>query len=255
MSSESLAAPITSAPDSGVQVYRPTPDARRTALILLLGVAAIWLFAAWTLVTQAQDGLSGPEWVTAALMLGILLVAPIVGWTLLEERAATVTADATGLTYRSLNGINLTYRWPEITGLAAPPGPSRWARLFMDEPVMKPPSPTEEQSPPAGRMAEATTQDISSTAPQPVTRGDAQAGTPAQAEDRAQDAYDAEQRTIPIRVVPPPPTRITSPVIRALWRQAHGDTLPIPAGLADRAALVALIRAHSAPSESPPSPL
>src|SRR5438045_8877764 len=121
MSSEPLAASIASAPDPGAQVYRLTPDARRTALILLLGVAAIWVFAAWTLVTQAQDGLSGPEWVTAALMLAILLVAPVVAWNLLEERAATVSADARGLTYRSLNGIDLHYSWPEITGLAASP--------------------------------------------------------------------------------------------------------------------------------------
>src|SRR5437763_16457277 len=104
MSSESLAATTATPPPAG-QVYRLTPDARRTALILLLGVAAIWVFALWTLITQAQDGLSGPEWVTAALMLGILLVAPVVGWTLLEERAATLTTDANGLTYRPLNGI------------------------------------------------------------------------------------------------------------------------------------------------------
>src|SRR5262249_3021614 len=111
MSSEPLAATNSPAPPSGVQVYRPTPDAPRTALILLLGVGALGVFAAWTLITQAQDGLSGPEWVTAVLMVGILLVAPVVGWTLLEERAATLTADADGLTYRSLNGIHLRYTW------------------------------------------------------------------------------------------------------------------------------------------------
>ena len=109
----------------------PVGGGRRTALILLLGVAAIWVFACWTLVTQAQDGLSGPEWVTAVLMLGILVVAPVVGWTLLEERAATITSDATGLTYRSITGIHLTYAWPEITGLGAARPRRRAGRAYL----------------------------------------------------------------------------------------------------------------------------
>src|SRR4051812_28037001 len=115
MSSEPIAAQAAQIPQDsapGGTVYPMSADGRRTAVILLLGVAAIWIFALWTLVTQAQDGLSGPEWVTAILMLGILLVAPVVGWTLLEERATTITADAEGLTYRSLGGIALRYRWP-----------------------------------------------------------------------------------------------------------------------------------------------
>ncbi len=90
------AASIMAESSPGGQVYRLSPAGRRTALILLLGVAAIWVFALWTLVTQAQDGLSGPEWVTAILMLGILVVAPVVGWTLLEERTTMITTDATG---------------------------------------------------------------------------------------------------------------------------------------------------------------
>src|SRR5215204_1835892 len=137
MSSEPMTAPavpMTEAAPAGSAVYRMSAEARRTALILLLGVGAVAIFAVWTLLTQAEDGLSGPEWVTAALMLGILALAPVVGRNLLEERAVTITADTAGLTYRSLGGIELRYAWPEVTGLdPAPPARSRWARLFFDD--------------------------------------------------------------------------------------------------------------------------
>jgi hypothetical protein len=239
-------------------VYRLSATGRRTTLILLLGVIAVAIFAIWTLVTQLQDGLSGPEWVTAALMLGILLVAPVVGWTLLEERATTITADADGLTYRSLNGITLRYTWSEVTGLNRASGaPSRWARLFFDNPAPDTTPPPLEQSPTAGPQAAATNQITSSYAPQSVTRDESPAGAPpplppAEAEDRDQDMDDAEQRTIPVEVTPPPALRLAGPLIRALWRQAHGGSLPLPAGLENRAALLTTIRAHLALQEPPP---
>ena len=239
-------------------VYRMSAAGRRTALILLLGVGAVAIFAVWTLVTQVEGGLSGPEWVTAGLMLGILALAPVVGWTLLEERAATITTDATGLTYRSLGGIELRYRWPEVTGLdPAPPARSRWARLFFDDPASETTPPDLEQSPTAGPKAARTNQITHSNAPLAVPRDETPAGPtpplpPAEAEDRAQDIVDAEQRTIPVQVSPPPAARLTSPVTRALWQQAHGPTLPLPAGLEGRDTLIATIRAQLTPRESPP---
>ena len=257
MSSEPPAVPAalsTEGPPASGQVYRLSPTGRRTALILLLGVAAVWVFAAWSLVTQALDGLSGPEWVTAVLMVGILIVAPVVGWTLLEERSATITADTQGLTYRSINGIALTYTWPEITGLdPAPAQPSRWARLFMDNPAPATVPPTPEQSLPAGRKADMTNQSNSSNASQAGTRDDTRAG-PQAAEPAAPDpeANAAPARTVPVAVAPPPAARLANPLLQALWRQAHGATLPLPGELENRAALLATIRAHVAPQESPP---
>jgi hypothetical protein len=243
------AAPTKEGPPAGGQVYRLSAAGRRTALILLLGVAAVWVFAAWSLVTQALDGLSGPEWVTAVLMLGILLVAPVVGWTLLEERNATITTDTQGLTYRSINGIHLAYTWPEITGLdPAPAQPSRWARLFMDDPAPAAVPPTTEQSLPAGRKAEMTNQSNSSNASRTGTPDDSRSGPP-----RA-EAEEAPPRTVPVTVSPPPAARIANPVLQALWRQAHGATLPLPEELENRAAVLATIRAHLAlPESSPPA--
>lgn len=248
------AAPIMAEPSPGGQVYRLSPAGRRTALILLLGVAAIWVFALWTLVTQAQDGLSGPEWVTAILMLGILVVAPVVGWTLLEERTTTITTDARGLTYRSVGGIHLAYTWPEITGLEpAPAQPSRWAQLFMDNPASAVVPPTKEQSPAAGQQADETQHNNASPT---VTRDSSRPGisTPADAEDTDEEAYEANQRTIRVAVRPVPAARIANPALRALWQQAHGDTLPLPGELESREAVLATIRDHLAHQEpSPPA--
>jgi hypothetical protein len=182
----------------------------------------------------------------------------VVGWNLLEERATTITAGATGLTYRSLGGIELRYAWPEVTGLdPAPPARSRWARLFFDDPASETTPANLAQSPTAGPKAAPTNQITRSNAPLSGTPDETPAGPspprpPAAAEDRAQDTVDAEQRTIPVQVHPPPAARLSSPVTRALWQQAHGPTLPLPAGLEDRAALIATIRAQLAPRESPP---
>lgn len=251
------AAAIAQAPSPTEQVYHLSAAGRRTALILVLGVAAVWVFAAWTLVTQALDGLSGPEWVTALLMLGILVVAPVVGWTLLEERSTVITADAHGLAYRSITGIHLAYAWSEVTDQApAPARPARWVRLFMDDSASAGmPLPTE-QSPAAGPKAAMTHQSTTSNNASPTGIDDDSPpdGSPADAEDRNAAADEAHTRTIPVTVTPPPAARIASPVIRALWRQAHGDTLPLPGELENRAAILAMIRAHRpTPESSPPA--
>src|SRR5690349_10356952 len=97
---EPLANPIaiqsaeTVAPAPGV--YPMSREGRRQAIILLLGVASIWVFALWSLVTILQDGVSGVEWVSGLLMLCILLVAPIVAWTLLEEANSRISTDPEG---------------------------------------------------------------------------------------------------------------------------------------------------------------
>src|SRR5215210_3830073 len=74
----------TPAQESG-RVYAMSKEGRRQAIILLLGVISIWVFALWSLITIFEAGITGIEWVSSVLMAGILLVAPMVGWALLDE--------------------------------------------------------------------------------------------------------------------------------------------------------------------------
>ncbi len=78
--------------------------------------------------------------------------------------------------------------------------------------------------------------------------------SPADAEDADEDATEADQRTIRVAVRPVPAARIANPALRALWQQAHGDTLPLPGELESREAMLATIRDHLARQEpSPPA--
>lgn len=77
---------------------------------------------------------------------------------------------------------------------------------------------------------------------------------PADAEDADEEATEAGQRTIRVAVRPAPAARIANPALRALWQQAHGDTLPLPGELESREAVLATIRDHLARQEpSPPA--
>src|SRR5450756_2242824 len=109
--------------------YPMSREGRRQAIVLLLGVISIAIFALWSLVNILQDGVSGVEWVTGAFMLAILLVSPLVAWTLLEEANAAVVANGGGLTYRTLGGVSLQYKWPDVTGLKPKRGKGKLARF------------------------------------------------------------------------------------------------------------------------------
>src|SRR5262249_19657392 len=82
------------------------------------------VYALWTLVSLVAGGLDGPDWVTAALMLAILVLSPAVAWSLLAELNATLTTDAAGLTFQTVGGVNLPYQWAQVHGLA--PAPNGW---------------------------------------------------------------------------------------------------------------------------------
>src|SRR5207302_5606500 len=92
---------------------------RRQAFILLAGVASIWIFALWTLVTILDGGITGVEWVSLVLMLGILVVSPLVAWALLEEAGSRIVTGEEGIKYQTIAGINLTYGWDELAGFRA----------------------------------------------------------------------------------------------------------------------------------------
>src|SRR5438045_8169499 len=106
------AAPAATTPpatESAEQTYPMSREGRRQAFVLLAGVISIWIFALWTLITILQDGVSGVEWVSLALMLGLLVVAPVVAWALLEEANSRITLSDESIKYQTIAGINLTY--------------------------------------------------------------------------------------------------------------------------------------------------
>src|ERR1043165_4768822 len=135
LQSEALSNSITASADNagGERVYPMSRQGRRQAILLLLGVASIWIFALWTLITILQDGVNGVEWVSLLLMLGMLVVAPVVAWTLLEEANARIVTDNEGIKYRTIAGITLSYNWEEVQGLKSKEGRSRIARFFLGD--------------------------------------------------------------------------------------------------------------------------
>src|SRR6476661_3996487 len=66
-------------------------------------------------------------------MLALLVVAPLVGWTLLEEANARIATSEQGIEYRTLGGVNLRYAWGDIAGFKLKEGRGRLARFFLGD--------------------------------------------------------------------------------------------------------------------------
>jgi hypothetical protein len=202
-------APETSTPTPSAETTSDHPMSgagRRQAIILLLGVFSIWLFALWSLITIVQGGITGVEWVTGLLMLAILLIAPLVAWTLLEEAYSRVIVDDEGITYKTLSGIVLRYAWADVIGFKEKGGRSRIARFFLGE--------------------EDKREEVSSS------------------QEDAENAADDESETALLAVRSDPALQIANPLVRFLHAQSYNGSLPIHSNLQGREALVAEINSH-----------
>lgn len=188
-----------------VRIYALSREGRRTAIILLLGVASIWIFALWSLITILDDGISGVEWVSAFLMLGILVVAPMVAWTLLEEINSRISVSDTDVRYRSLGGIDLAYSWDDLTGFQQAGQRGKVARFFL---------------------------------------GDKEEQPAVEAEAGADDEIEEEPNTELLHVRDGHGPQIGNPVVGFLHRQAHGAAVPIYGGFENREELLTEIRAR-----------
>src|SRR5207237_4819332 len=169
----------------------------------------VWIFALWTLITILQDGISGVEWVSLALMLGLLVVAPVVAWTLLEEANSSITVSDAGIRYRTLAGITLDYAWDELSGFAPTGGRSRLARFFLGDDDT---NVGNELNLEAGAQA-------ANTAPLPPEPETAQAQTALAAEppESGGDAEDEEEaQTLLLRTRDDHAGRIANPAMRFL---------------------------------------
>ena len=216
------------------RTYRLAPAARRTTLALLLGVLAIAVYALWTLGSLLAAGLDGPDWITAALMLAILALSPAVVWSLLAEWGATILTDAAGLTFQTVGGVNLPYRWEQIGGLG--PAPTGWGWLSFG---------TNARS--AGRNAEPI---VDNTLEVPVTGTDEEIRASQEVMEGTEPPGDSGAGTgelLQVMVAPPPAPRIANRLVRWLYQQAYGAGVPLYEGLADRPALLAEIAARGRP--------
>ncbi|MFL5732768.1 MAG: hypothetical protein ACJ78Q_06160 [Chloroflexia bacterium] len=228
--------PTPTPADGAERVYPISREGRRQAFILLLGVATIWIFALWSLITILQDGVTGVEWVSLALMLGLLLVAPVVAWVLLEEANSRLILTDTGLRYRSLAGIDLEYAWDDITGLAPTGRKSRIARFFLgdDAPAPATTDTGAQTEPPDPPPAVAVAQQ------EPTTHAGAEE---ADAEDvEAEDELEPETLLLSVRLRPT--ARIPNLVVNLLHQLGHGPTLPIYGALENRPELLAELERH-----------
>jgi hypothetical protein len=66
-------------------------------------------------------------------MLGILVVAPMVAWTLLEEINSRLSVSDAGVRYRSLGGIDLAYNWDDLAGFQQARQRGKVARFFLGD--------------------------------------------------------------------------------------------------------------------------
>ncbi len=200
----STTTPQTSSAGTNATDYPISPEGRRQAIVLLLGVATLWLFALWSLINLFDGGLSGIEWVSSVLMLGIVLVAPVVGWALLEEANSRVTTDESGIRYRSLMGIDLLYKWEEVGGFEATGRKGKVARFFLGDDKEE----------------------------------------PASASDASDDDPDDMEPDTRLLHTPDRTSQIQNPLARILHKLSHGASLPLYGGLERRNDLLNEITSH-----------
>lgn len=93
----------------------------------LLWCSAIWLFQAAlgidytdpgpTLRATLQDGLGVARLIPAGVLLALIVIAPLLLWSLRQELSSSYTLSDAGLTYRIAAGT-LHYPWTAIRGIA-----------------------------------------------------------------------------------------------------------------------------------------
>lgn len=117
-----------------MQIYRLDATGRRSALLLMLGAAGVWLFAIWklpallsseqvrvsygnlfaSLRAALEQGLSVNQIVPALLCVVLIVAAPLLIWNLLEEWSTTYTVRDDALVYDTVQGIAMVYPWSAI---------------------------------------------------------------------------------------------------------------------------------------------
>lgn len=195
--------------DEAGNTYPMSREGRRQAIVLLLGVVSLWVFALWTFITILEAGLEGVEWVSALLMLGILLVAPLVAWTLLEEAYSRIIVEDGSIRYETVAGIKLAYRWDDLIGYRQARR-GRIARFFLGD------EGETGQSSESSRVV----------------------GAAGVIDPNSEKESEEEPETLVLESRMDATAQIANPALRFLHRQAHGSGLPIYGELEGRDALL-----------------
>lgn len=218
------AAPASTLTSSTSNEYRISREGRRQAVILLVGVLALEVFAVWSLVVVLDRGLDGVEWVSALLLLGMALLSPAVAWTLLEEINSRYLVTGEGLRYSSTGGLDLLYPWDQVVGFKTRERRGRIARFFLGD-----------------EDPEDTVDDTTTPA------------TPPDGANEDEEESEAEPQALALQVRESYRSRLDSqfgnPIVRFLHTQAHGYTLPIYEGLENREQLVSQIASRTRTNE------
>ncbi len=115
-----------------MKIYRLAAAGRRTTLIMMIAVLLLWVWALWMLPTTlgvrvlalrssflaaVSAGFGVNQLVQVAIMIVIVVAAPILLWTLWEEWNTSYTVGDDGLTYRTTSGFAMHYPWTHVRAL------------------------------------------------------------------------------------------------------------------------------------------
>lgn len=117
-----------------MKTYRLTAAGRRFTTIMMIAVTLLWVFALWMLPTtlgvrvndlgstlnaRIDAGFSVSQLIQAAILVLMIVSAPLLWWSLWEEWNTSYTVGDDGLTYRTSNGIALHYPWTHVREVRA----------------------------------------------------------------------------------------------------------------------------------------
>jgi hypothetical protein len=129
-----------------MMTYRLSRSGRRMTLILIAAALLLAVFALLTLQTALGfrylnfaatfgaalgAGFGVGQLIPAALLLLMLVAAPLLLWSLWEEWSTSYTVAADGLTYRTIGGISLHYPWSAIRTIRRGEGDEAIAELIV----------------------------------------------------------------------------------------------------------------------------
>jgi hypothetical protein len=110
-----------------MKTYRLAPSGRRLTLTLMLGTLLLWFWVIWlvgagyaapgmTFRAALQNGSDAAHVIPAGVLLAMIVVTPLLLWSLWQEWRTSYTLSDDGLTYRTAAG-SLHYTWPSVRGV------------------------------------------------------------------------------------------------------------------------------------------